>query len=197
MRLARLPFLAALTLTLFGCNQQSKCALTLEQSPAIRGIRLGMTTEQIQSLFPEIKLEQSKDDRETGFQSGLIYGSNSQLQGIKTISLDFLDNRLYEFRVEYQDTGEFKRSEQFLEAITPQLGLPEKWWGESVYETGVLECKGFTLTAGLTPDPPPGAIDVSGRPRSITLSLVDMPSRVERYRRLQEKKDRQRGTFKP
>jgi len=59
-----------------------------------------------------------------------------------------------------------------------------------------LGCSGFDLKAGVTPDPLPGAIDVSGRPRKIQMELTDKAASSELFRRREEKKEKPEP-FKP
>jgi hypothetical protein len=194
-----LLFLATIAFFQLGCSQQPKCVLTLEQSPAIRCIRLGMTPAEINAVIPGLHLtEQTNPSFNEGSWSGGIENRNHgypQLQGIKGIGLTFLDNRLYSMTVEYEDNGEFRRSEQFLEAITPQLGLPPRGWGKRAYEIEALECSGFILTAGVKPDLPTAVVDVSGRPRSIKLILTDKAAQSELFSRWREKKQKRRESF--
>ena len=41
--------------------QETKCALTMGQSPEVRGLRLGMTLEQVKARFKIIEEEETDD----------------------------------------------------------------------------------------------------------------------------------------
>src|SRR5690242_2998343 len=93
----------------------SKCSLTAAQAPAIRGIRLGMSTEEIVSIFPgssqrpEIKMALESSEGYPNYGVARLYFqlltyptvAKDRFAGIDGISVTLFDGRVAELRVNY------------------------------------------------------------------------------------------------
>lgn len=180
--------------------QNSKCKLTLAQAPVIRGLRLGMTSDELFTIFPanerqEFDRAQQLKSAElppnyghTSFQFNLsTYATKDRFTGIGYLSIGLFDRKVVYIRADYSNTPQFDRPGQLMEIITKQFGLPEfkDWPGYSEYLSNPsLSCDGFTF-------------QVSGYSGSFSIELTD-PT----YKKIAEDRKRadlakKREGFKP
>jgi len=131
------------------------CNLTLAQAPAIRGLRLGMTSDELFAIFPA-KNDSEEFDRAKQLKSaGLApnyghtnftfwvsrYSTGDRFTGITVFFFGLFDGRLVSINAQYSNFPKFESQAQVIEIITKQFGLPEfnEWNGAS------LSCEGFTF----------------------------------------------------
>src|SRR5258706_3341280 len=112
LRAATLLFL----LLTFSCGRTSAppnpsfsgCEAKVEGSPEIRGLRLRMTTDEVRNKFPAIQILEDRDGRayltiskkgKTNINSGF------DLNGLSEVFVAFLDGKISEFRLTYENTG--------------------------------------------------------------------------------------------
>jgi hypothetical protein len=177
MILTKLLFVAALVLCIpaVARAQQAPCQLKLEDAPEIRGFRLGMSAAQVKARFPVFQLKPDEYGvAEFLIQvGGNVFGDKS-LDGVESISLYFVDERLASFNVSYKNVIAWQSDEQFRERISRALNLPAAWNGPT------LRCEGFSVTAYRN------NISVSA-PQAFEVTK----------RRRQEKEEKDRQSFKP
>ena len=161
---------------------QRTCSLTVEQSPALRGFRLGMTLDQFKARVPGV----SARDQAFGFKS--IYLSSERLkeldaagyEGVWHISAGFLDERLVTLEVEYNPEVQWKSAGQFASRVSEMLKLPDAW-GREVTDNGMeMPCAGFSVVA---------------MPNRIRLAIPGTAATVRERRERREEERRQ--TFRP
>lgn len=123
-----IPRVRAATLLLllltFSCGRTSAppnpsftgCEATVEASPEIRGLRLRMTTDEVKNKFPANQILEDRDGRayltiskkeKTNINSGF------DLNGLSEAFITFLDGRISEFRLTYENTGLQSKEELF------------------------------------------------------------------------------------
>lgn len=144
---------------------QPKCALSLSESPAVGGLRLGMSVEQARALFPS--LEVSKTD-EVGLASATLKSgelnyrveNKSYFEGVESVALEFTDGRLSLIRVNYPATNKWGSTDEFLSLMAEKLNLRGTWkrfydWeNKSLRDIKdlrdqALECNGFRIVVGI------------------------------------------------
>jgi hypothetical protein len=141
--------------------QKPTCKLTLAQAPAIRGLRLGMTSDEIFAIFPANEREEFDRAQKlkraelppnygyTDFQFDLSnYATKDRFTGISSLSFGLFDRKVVSISAGYSNTPQFDRTGQLMEIITSQFGLPEfkDWPGYSEYmNQPSLTCDGFTF----------------------------------------------------
>jgi hypothetical protein len=111
----------------------AKCALTsdqLSQLAELKGLWPGMTTEQVLAVVPS--LEMGKPDElglsRTSFSPDFNPKVNkAAFQGVRTISLEFLDGRLFSVWVGYNETFKWKNMDEVVRAVTQSLKLQGEW----------------------------------------------------------------------
>jgi hypothetical protein len=170
-----------------------KCSLTLAQAPAFRGIRLGMSTDELLDLFPRSKdqpeiikrLSEAKiyfGKTELTF-SNRTYPENNTMFGnsVYSYQITLLDGHVTSINVHYSFQGAFNWTPKtWIPKVSEVYNFPkpEDWQGNSV------TCQGFKITAGALND---GA--------GFTLSGSDADQEVKQRREAASEK--LRSEFKP
>jgi hypothetical protein len=128
--------------------QETKCALKINQAPELRGFRLGMTTEQVKSRFPFVRVRESGefDFYRTANVPGEYLKTIDSFRGVEGLGLTFLDDKIISISVSY-DPIEWKSEEHFSTRVGEMLKLPNAWQRSNI-NTGYnrqLECDGFQV----------------------------------------------------
>lgn len=149
----------AIIAVLFACAlsapaQENKCALKiaeLKQAPELYGLRLGMTTDQARAVVPAIQIS-PKDD--IGFATTSFSPDfNPQMDkaafaGVRTVSLEFLDGKLFTLWIGFNSSYKWKTLEEFVPGMSMALGLPPGAWAVSSARQ-TLECSDVQLVASM------------------------------------------------
>jgi len=142
--------------------QTSKCKLTLSQV-SIRGVKLGMTTDEVFALFPgaaEEPQNQSSLQRTAGFPSfglaHLIVTPNrdainkNNFKGIESYSITLFDGKVVQFDVFYQGSNSTPRGPQWPNTDTLISKFSESYhlpgpgdWVDRDGGTKILTCAGL------------------------------------------------------
>jgi len=179
--------------------QNSKCKLTLAQAPVIRGLRLGMTSDELFTIFPASEREEFDRAQRlksaesppqygyTSFQFNLSnYPTKDRFTGIDTLSIGLLDRKVVSIRAHYSNTPELDRTGQLIEIISKQFGLPKfkDWPGYSEnWGNPSLSCDGFTF-------------HVDGYSRTFSIEVTDPTSKKITEERRQADLAKKRSGFK-
>jgi hypothetical protein len=103
---------------------------TLPAAPELFGFRLGMTRDEIKSLVPQTQF--GKTDH-FGVTKTTINPSfdpkidQKKFEGVRSISLDLLDDRLTSLWIGYDDTYKVKTVDEFIKVISGSLQLSGNW----------------------------------------------------------------------
>ena len=135
------------------------CKLTAAQAPTVRGLRLGMTVDELIELFPGANPNNLKGrvEEAKGYWSfgklGLNFPGTQHKDRLDKFSfgVSLFDGRVESFFVQYpfnnsSPYGRVYSKEQLIDKLVKSFGLPanEKWRDE--YNAWLsLECQGFTL----------------------------------------------------
>lgn len=179
-----------------GSSANSKCTLTREQSPEIRGIRLGMSAEQLRRLFPESNNQQTITDAIANAKKVESYGEsrltlqpdprtpNPRFAGVNFISVELLDERVTRFSVQYVGP-EWNNVQEFVAKLSEGLKLPTGFSeGNDSYSN--LKCDGFKIDAYVN----------RGSTQS-SVYVVDTVSPQVVEDRREAAREKSRRTFKP
>ena len=185
----------ALSQTKGAMTEIKKCPLTVEQSPVVRGIKLGQTIAEVRSLFPEVDnnriasvglgFESMRSDdlgvTEQTITSTLL-GDSERLKGTQHVRLRYLDGRVASFQIYYDTSVRWESSAHFAAAIADQLHLPTEGWREN-HLLMRLTCSGFY-------------VDVTAVGSNLlTISREDLDAEISRRRAKREQQ--KRADFKP
>jgi hypothetical protein len=141
--------------------QKPVCKLTLAQAPAIRGLRLGMTSDELFAIFPAN--EREGFDRAQQLKTAELppnygytdfhfnppnYATKDRFTGIDYLTFGLFDGKVVSIGARYIKTPQFDRPGQLMEIITRQFGLSEfkDWPNYNEYsQNPSLPCEGFTF----------------------------------------------------
>lgn len=131
--------------TIFGqCTQK---IATLPAAPELFGFRLGMTRDEIKALVPQTRFPKAdhfgvaKTTINPHFDPSI---DHKKFEGVRSISLDLLDDRLTSLWIGYDDTYNIKTVDDFVKAISQSLQLSGNWssWRSRGQQ---LRCTDFQL----------------------------------------------------
>lgn len=144
----------------------SACNLLPKNAPALRGIRLGMTSEAVIKLIGK---PLSVYESETAFSDGeeirsIKIGKStsyylserakrvSALDGVSAIILRYFNNSLYDIFFSYTNGGfDWKNGMEYSLILSEKLGLPKGAWSISG-DFASINCKGFTVYGSVKKD---------------------------------------------
>jgi hypothetical protein len=141
--------------------QNTKCNLTLAQAPIIRGLQLGMKSEELFAIFPTKESEEFNRAQQLksaelppyyGYTSLQLipsgYATKDRFTGISSLTFELFDRKVVSIRADYSDTSYFDSRKQFTEIIGKHFGLPnfKDWsdYNDNRYDTAI-SCDGFTF----------------------------------------------------
>lgn len=139
-------------------QEKPKCQLTLAGVPDVKGLRLGMTTEEVLALFPgskedaEVSSEVSRPPGQFGVSSFLIrpekYESKDKFAGITQITFTFLDGRVSTFHVGHNGP-EYSHVDKFVAKFVEGTDLPaaDQWEAYVGLDNSlkILKCTDFEI----------------------------------------------------
>jgi hypothetical protein len=144
------PFLFSLLFLLFAQNAPAQCtkkSSELPAAPELYGFRLGMTKEQIKAAVPQTHFGHpdgfgvSKTTINPHFDSTI---DQTKYEGVRSISLDLLDERLTSIWVGFDETYKVHTAEEFVKLISQSLQVPGNW-SSYRYKGQQLRCADFQL----------------------------------------------------
>jgi hypothetical protein len=147
--------LCAVTVT----AQENKCALKLAElpdAPELSKFHMSMTKEQAKARVPQIAF---KPDNVFGVAKTSIspdfdpHIDKTGLEGVRTISLDFLDGRLTSLWLGYDGSFKWQTVPDFVSGISRVLHLPDAWqpWKDRGQQ---LKCTDFQMTVAIVSEGP-------------------------------------------
>ena len=162
---------------------ETTCAHKISQlpkAPELRGFHLGMTIDQVKDRIPQIEVGPADAFGATQVSVNPDFNpriEKSTLQGVRTVSFEFLDGKLFSLGIGYNTSFKWQTLEAFLPEITRALGLPDAWQSKS-WRGQVIECSDFQITVRM----------IGGSP---SILLIDTATRREWEKRVagQEEKD--------
>lgn len=133
--------------------------MTLSGAPAINGLRLGMTPDQVLALFPgskedpEVQASVAKPPSPLGVSGFVIrpakYESKEQFPGVSQITFSLLDGRVSNFTIGYSGP-EYSHVDKFVDKFVEGKGLPptEQWEPYVGMDNSLklLRCAGFEIS---------------------------------------------------
>ena len=139
--------------------QEVPCSLKLAElpaSPELLGFRLGMTTEEVKKRVPQVvfggvdPISVSKTTINPDFDPRI---DKTSFPGVRTVSLDFLDEKLTSLWFGYDPTFKWRTVEDFVKGISPALRLPNTWSDWRVRGRR-LRCADFEMTVSMLGEGP-------------------------------------------
>jgi hypothetical protein len=148
------PFISFVMLAI-GCAQAvtAQCTLKGDQlpdAPELHGFRLGMNPEQAKARVPLIQFGRADEIGMIKTSINPLYDPRFDkvaFADVRTISLDFLDEKLTTLWIGYESTFKWQTVADFVTGISKALNLPAAW--ETKRGGQSLHCDGFTIAVSL------------------------------------------------
>ncbi|HET8781598.1 MAG TPA: hypothetical protein VFM63_04240 [Pyrinomonadaceae bacterium] len=130
------PSYAILTVTVLlavagtGSGQCTKKLAEIPAAPELLGFRLGMTKEEIKAHVPQTDFGRTDDFGVSKTTINPYFDpkiDKTKFEGVRSISLDLLDQKLTSLWIGYDENYKAKNVDEFLKLITPSLQLPAAW----------------------------------------------------------------------
>jgi hypothetical protein len=148
------PVLFALLVTLAcaaSISAQNQCTQKLAELPAaaaLFGFHMGMTKEEVKAQVPQTVFGRTDD---FGVSKTTINPDfdpqidKTRFQGVRSISLDFLDGKLTSLWIGYDSTFKIQTTDDFLMMVSDSLHLPDAWssWKSRGRQ---MRCADFQMT---------------------------------------------------
>ena len=159
MQLTRLAALLILLCTSIAPAQDRQCTLKLSQlpdAPELFRFRMGITKDQVKARVPQVVFGRtntfgvSKTSINPDFDPRI---DKSTFAGVRTISLDFLDDRITSLWLGYDSSFKWHTVPEFVEGISQSLHLPDAWtsWKSRGQQ---LRCSDFLMTVSIVAEGP-------------------------------------------
>lgn len=129
------------------------CNLTLTSAPALRGLRLGMSTAEVSARLGGLQPASGRCGLATlSAGGGQLLAPARGFEGIRAVSLMFLDDRVAYINLTYGREFPFASFDEYLAMLSSSLELPRAWrraaGGPGLERAHVLTCDGFVAAAG-------------------------------------------------
>jgi len=159
MQLSRLAPLLILLCAAILPAQDRQCTLKLAQLPDVPelfGFRVGMTKDQVRARIPQVVFGRnnpfgvSKTSINPDFDPRI---DKSAFAGVRTLSLDFLDDRMTSLWLGCDSSFKWHTVPEFVEGISQSLHLPNAWtsWKSRGQQ---LRCADFQMTVSIVAEGP-------------------------------------------
>jgi hypothetical protein len=199
-----------LTITVFGqqTDTPSACRLTTAQAPQVRGLRLGMSLDEFLAVFPGSRVEFA--NQLASFEIPQRYGINminihqpdrfagDTFKGVSFIQATFVDNKLGDFSLNYQNTR-WANLDEFIDKLGEFFNLPKaSTWSigarDEIFVSEILRCVGVELSVGIRKDSPES--------QSSSLGVTVVPTPTDQWSQRKKEADAKaaqafKQTFKP
>lgn len=170
-------FLALALFNLSAGAQNAKCPLGLEQSPAFRSFKLGMSKQAAEQAFgTPINIYNKNEANDTAALSVSAYEYPDKLKNVVTISADLFDDKIYHMQITYK-TGAFANHTQAQEMLNREWKLPNAWSAVK-YGDSMLYCDGWTLVLRLSGGSPQLEIGIPGTKEKISARVKEKATKA-------------------
>jgi hypothetical protein len=125
--------------------QTEDCRLTLNEAPALRGLRLGMSPDEVRNLSGgKLKI---KIKREGSFFGYFIEEHPPEFfNDVRALYLRFFDSKLFQIEIFYELSASVRSLDDFTAQISSQTNLLPVFWKRE-HNRAVILCDGFSLVA--------------------------------------------------
>lgn len=194
---------AAIICLISACSAQpddtpQKCSLDLSRAPTLRGLRLGMSVEELKARSPHLEVKTSSNGEGLSF-ADVYYGSQASdefdFDGLHALHFGLVDGRLSNIEFSYLNQPAYaQRPHEFIDKVAGQLGLDARWCEASTARTCVISCEGFEVSI-TTPETYISGAGISTSTPKVSFRDVTAEQEAEVRRRSIEEEERQQ--FRP
>lgn len=139
--------------------QENKCSLKvadLPNAPELFGFRMGMTEPEVKARVAQVRFAKPNEFGVAKTSISPDYDpqiDKSTFNGVRTVSLDFLDGRVYSLWFGYDATFKWRTVAEFVEGISRSLRLPDAW-SEWKTRGEQIKCADFSMTVTIVAEGP-------------------------------------------
>lgn len=160
-------------------GQCTKKMAEMPAAPELLGFRLGMTKEEIKAHVPQTDFGRTDD---FGVSKTTINPhfdpkiDQTKFEGVRSISLDLLDQKLTSLWIGYDENFKAKTTDEFVKLINQSMQLPNAAWNSWRSRGQQMRCDDFQLVVTM----------VAGGP---TLRVLDVAAEETVAQRRQQKEE--------
>lgn len=128
--------------------QCTKKLAELSAAPELLGFHLGMTKEQIKEHVPQTKFGHTDDFGVSKTTINPYFDpkiDKTKFEGVRSISLDLLDDRLTSLWIGYDEDYKAHNTDEFVKLISQSLQLPAAGWSSWRSRGQQMRCANFQL----------------------------------------------------
>jgi hypothetical protein len=144
-------------------TSQTKCTLTESSAPTVRGLRLGMSAQELLALFPNItrkkEMKDAIEQAKSATGSEAVYlgfdpatdGDARQFAGVDSVSAGFYKARVVDLNLQYAGAT-WKNIDEWIARVSETFKLPgaQDWVvGPNEAPNKVLTCEGVMIEAAI------------------------------------------------
>ena len=155
MRLrAPLIFFAVISISALHVQAQDKrCELTAEQSPSLRGLRLGMPVDEVEQLLKQVRGAVAPSHSAAEEKRGLLRVSIYPIAGqtnltfinVAVAKLEFMNERVTAIGLHFDGGAPWATVDEFVDTVAETFALPSGWKARHSSGERRLDCRGFNL----------------------------------------------------
>jgi len=177
---------------------QQTCKMDLSVAPTLRGLRLGMSAEELKARYPHLEIQSTYSGEGWSFAEvfdGDQASKEFDFEGLWGLRLEFFDGKLSYIQFNYiSQPGYARRPDELLDKVVEQLGLDARWCDGSRTPTCLIKCDGFEVSI-TTPETSISEKGISMSSPMVSFRDVIAGQQVEARRRAREAEERKK--FKP
>jgi len=180
------------------CAVKKPCTLKLEQAPELRGLKLGMTLQEIQKKYPNVP-----PSREVGYGKSFLSIETvkyPELKDVKYLELELVDEKIVKISAYYPKDLNWK-AEELSKRTAEVMKLDGDWEKSSSLEYRSMYCgvipDAFAVRVGIGTR----ALDTEGLPyvelENHWESFKPNSRRIDAEKEANRKMEEQKQVFKP
>lgn len=163
-------FFLLMFLVAASCAAQQPCKLELKDAPSFFNLKLGMTEEEVREVFGKqlkFKLKKKAQER-TFFQNFIKEAPPAILPGVRALYLRFVERRLYQIEIFYENRSEWQTLSDFTGSIAARQNFPEEWWSNARSRANI-KCVDFAVVADKVLNP---RLEITDRASQVKLAEI-------------------------
>src|SRR5688572_32238349 len=153
MLFLRPSYLALIVTVLLGFagTASAQCTRTIAEMPAapeLLGFKLGMTKEQIKAHVPQTEFGRTDDFGVSKTTINPYFDpkiDKTKFEGVRSISLDLLDQKLTSLWIGYDENFKAKTTDEFVKLLSQSLQLRASDWSSYRSRGQQMRCDDFQL----------------------------------------------------
>lgn len=138
----------------FCAPAQNLSACAPAETVHLHGLSLGLSPAEVRGVFgKDLKIKVKSDGDRSFFQNYIGKDAPAKLAGIRALYLRFLDGRLYQIEIFYEERADVPTLEAFIGNLSAQMKFPPNVNWQFVKNKALIDCARFTLIADKTLNP--------------------------------------------